>query len=238
MPRANNSSSSSAGRNRNEDRFGTDVKIVLAAADFALPLTSAVLWLRERDVDIRCVRMRPYRLAGGSDRILIDMQEVIPLPEARDHQERVAEKAQRQRDDRSTSRDMRRFDVRIHGHEFSALPKNRAAFEVVRVAISDFAAAPTAILNQTTEGRRRPPNRAILLRLPGRPDGDSVMEQLSALARTNPRRYYTNDSDLFHVGGDTWVFTNQWSGSEVEVFIAELNNEIPDLQVEYEITER
>src|ERR1019366_8018362 len=39
-------------------RFGEDVRIVLAAADFNAEVTSTVLWLNERDLDICCVRIQ------------------------------------------------------------------------------------------------------------------------------------------------------------------------------------
>ena len=40
-------------------KFAQEVRIVLASAEFSLELTSAVLWLNEHDLDIRCVRLRP-----------------------------------------------------------------------------------------------------------------------------------------------------------------------------------
>jgi Protein of unknown function (DUF2924) len=39
---------------------------VLASANFSKELTTAVLWLRDRDIDIRCVRLQPYRMTYGS----------------------------------------------------------------------------------------------------------------------------------------------------------------------------
>ncbi len=42
--------------------FGQDVRIVLVAADFSQELTSTVLWLNERNLDIRCVPHKPYQL--------------------------------------------------------------------------------------------------------------------------------------------------------------------------------
>jgi hypothetical protein len=42
-----------------EDRFGQDTKIVLAVADFGKELTTAVLWLIDHGIDIRCVRLKP-----------------------------------------------------------------------------------------------------------------------------------------------------------------------------------
>ena len=39
----------------NDEEFGQDVRIVLAAPDFGKELTTAVLWMNQRDLDIRCV---------------------------------------------------------------------------------------------------------------------------------------------------------------------------------------
>lgn len=62
------------------------VRIVLVSADFSTELTTAVLWLNKHDVDITCVRLRPYRL--GND-VLIDATQIIPLPEAADYEVRL-----------------------------------------------------------------------------------------------------------------------------------------------------
>ena len=39
-------------------------------------LRKAVLWLNSRDINIRCIRLQPYRADGKT---LIDVQQVIPL---------------------------------------------------------------------------------------------------------------------------------------------------------------
>lgn len=77
-----------------EERFAQDVRIVLASAEFSRELTSAVLWLNERDLDIRCVRLRPY--ADGK-RVLVDVQQVLPLPEASEYFVRLREKKAEER---------------------------------------------------------------------------------------------------------------------------------------------
>jgi hypothetical protein len=43
-----------------EDRFAQDVRIVLASAEFSKELTTAVMWLNDRGLDIRCVRLKPH----------------------------------------------------------------------------------------------------------------------------------------------------------------------------------
>ncbi len=89
----------------NEDDFGQAVRIVLVSADFSKELTTAVIWLNNHDLDIRCVRLKPYQLNGQT---LLDVQQVIPLPEAADFMVKVRRKEQDQRKgrDRSAFRSM------------------------------------------------------------------------------------------------------------------------------------
>ena len=77
-----------------EESFAADVRMVLVSEDFGKELTTAVLWLRERDVDIRCIRLKPYQ---DTDQTMVDVQQVIPLPEAHDYQVQLREKEQQGR---------------------------------------------------------------------------------------------------------------------------------------------
>jgi Domain of unknown function (DUF4268) len=63
-----------------------EVRIVLVAADFSTELTTTVLWLNQRDLDITCIRLRPYRMGAE---VLIDATQIIPLPEAADYEVKV-----------------------------------------------------------------------------------------------------------------------------------------------------
>jgi len=63
-----------------------EVRIVLVSANFSTELTTAVLWLNQRDLDIICIRLRPYRIG---DQVLIDATQIIPLPEAADYEVKV-----------------------------------------------------------------------------------------------------------------------------------------------------
>ncbi len=88
-----------------EDRFAQDVRMVLVSAEFSKELTTAVMWLNERALDIRCVRIKPYEDNG---RVLIDVQQVIPLPEAAAYQVQIREKEQKGRQDRAERYGLRR----------------------------------------------------------------------------------------------------------------------------------
>jgi hypothetical protein len=74
--------------------FAPDVRIVLASAAFSKELTSSVLWLNEHGTDISCIRMKPYTFDG---QILVDVQQIIPLPEAAEYQIRVRDKVRKER---------------------------------------------------------------------------------------------------------------------------------------------
>ncbi|WP_343627072.1 DUF4268 domain-containing protein [Roseateles puraquae] len=88
-----------------EDQFGQDTRILLAAADFSKELTTAVMWLIDRGIDIRCVRMKPYRMVDGS--LLLDVQQLIPLPEATAFQTQIGVKKQAERQNRTVRHELR-----------------------------------------------------------------------------------------------------------------------------------
>jgi hypothetical protein len=85
--------------------FAEDVRIILVAADFSKELTTAVLWLRDREIDIRCIRFRPYL---DNATIMVDVQQILPLPEAHDYQVQLREKEQQGRRQRAE-----RYDIRL-----------------------------------------------------------------------------------------------------------------------------
>ena len=68
-----------------------NVRIVLVSGNFSPELTTAVLWLNKRNLDITCIRLQPYRLGES---VLIDVAQIIPLPEAADYEVKAREQEQ------------------------------------------------------------------------------------------------------------------------------------------------
>jgi hypothetical protein len=68
---------------------GTDQRIIFIAANFRREVTATVLWLREHQIDARCIKVMPYKF---EEELFIDLQQVIPTPEAADYMIRMAEK--------------------------------------------------------------------------------------------------------------------------------------------------
>lgn len=58
-----------------------DQRLMFIAANFRKEVTSTVLWLREHNIDARCFKVTPYSFG---EELLVDIQQVIPTPEAAD----------------------------------------------------------------------------------------------------------------------------------------------------------
>ena len=78
-----------------EETFGQDVRIVMVAREFSKEITTSVLWLNDHDIDVRCVELRPYAF---DSRVLLDVQQIIPLPEADFYNGAAKEKSGRTQD--------------------------------------------------------------------------------------------------------------------------------------------
>lgn len=63
------------------------------------------MWLNERGLDIRCVRLKPYRMASGE--VLLDVQQIVPLPEAEEFQTQINLKKQQEREHRAERQGLR-----------------------------------------------------------------------------------------------------------------------------------
>jgi len=103
---------------KNDDAFAQEVKIVLAAAEFSRELTTSVMWLNDCGLSIRCVRMLPY---VSDNKVLLDVQPVIPIPEIEDYQVQIREKRQKAKVARSGNRDTSRYSIcyrkePVHSH--------------------------------------------------------------------------------------------------------------------------
>jgi hypothetical protein len=111
-------------------RFAADVRLILVAPGFSKELTTTVLWLRDRGVDIRCIRVQPHRLEDGSaDGVLLaDVEQLIPLREAEEFQVRVSRKAQ---EERSSARERPSLDEMMSRIREGCSPAERDAISSI-----------------------------------------------------------------------------------------------------------
>jgi len=211
----------------NEDQFAQEVCIILAAADFSKEITTSVLWLNEHGLDIRCIRLRPYR---DGDKLLLDIQQVIPLPEAEEYQIRIRDKVLLEKASRIQSRDLTKYDVTIGDESFSHLPKRRAIYYVIR-HLCDSGVDPDEICSVIIW-------KSNMMRVV-EGDIDSVefekklSEQLvSEGKKPETRRYFIGDDELIHANEKTYVVTKMWGTRTVEA-IELLLEKFPGCRISY-----
>ena len=83
------------------------------------------MWLNDQGIDIRCIRLKPYDDEG---RLLLDVQQIIPLQEAEQYQVKVREKILRERIARGQSKDFTKYDITIEGITDYRMNKRKAVF--------------------------------------------------------------------------------------------------------------
>ncbi len=213
-----------------EERFAQDVRVILASADFSKELTTAVMWLNQRDLDIRCIRLQPY---SDGDKTLLDVQQVIPLPEIEEFQVQVREKAQRERRTRSDNRDLSRYDVEILGKKYTNLSKRTAILRVVQALIRS---------GHTPEdiGSLREIRRSDFLIAEGNFEDEQAFIEAVTQSGENfkPRRWFTADDKLLHHDGRTYAFAkNVWNRPRWESVMSALAEKYPSAEIRFSPTE-
>lgn len=178
------------------------VRIVLVASGFDPQITTTVLWLNELyQLDITCIRLTPYRLDG---RLILDVQQVIPLPEAEELMVRLRqrESAARVASVRSEGADWTPYVVTTPSGESGPLRKRRAVLTLV-TALAE-AGVDAAAIRAAVPGPR-------FLPVEGELDGEALVEAFVTTypnALGNERRWFT-DAPI-HQEGVTWVLSKMW----------------------------
>jgi hypothetical protein len=204
------------------EEFPKDVRLVLASAEFSKEITTTVLWLNDHGLDVRCVRLRPYNDAG---RLLIDVQQVIPLPEAEDYQIRIRDKKVLERAARTQNRDLTRYDITIAGKTLSNLPKRRAIFQIIRKLFDD-GVDPESIRNVISW------KSDALTPVDGELDSAAYEKALAARLieqgnRPDTHRYFIADDELMRLKGKTYAVSKMW-GTRTARAIEGLMKTFPD----------
>lgn len=208
----------------NEEDFGADIRIILVSGDFSKELTTSVLWLNEKGLDVRCIRLRPYKL---DDQLILQVEQILPLPEAQEYIIGVREK---QRSELiSRTRDLTRFDLEIDGKKFIGLAKRQA---IVRVAMKlcEVGASPEELAD--IAGRSI---NAVWRWADGALDSNEIFSKLKMQAEAGgpafqPGRWFFDDEFLIKTGGKTWAFTKMW-GIKTEEVMSDWISKYPQANV-------
>lgn len=74
---------------------GTDQRLIMVAAQFRKEVTSTVLWLLKHNVRVQCFKATPFQLG---EQTFLNLEQVIPLPEAEELMIGIAAKEQEEID--------------------------------------------------------------------------------------------------------------------------------------------
>ncbi|MFD8495901.1 hypothetical protein [Amycolatopsis sp. NPDC059657] len=202
-----------------------EVRVVLVSGGFDREITTTVLWLNEvYGLDIQCVRLTPYKVG---ERLLLDVQQVIPLPEATDLTIQLRRRETQARAVRvGSGRDWTPYAITTPDGTTEPLRKRQAVLALVCGLHA--AGVPATQLAEAL------PNSRFLSFL-GTPTDDEVSEQFVAAypkAKGNLGRWFV-DSPL-REGDRTWVLSKMWSRN-TEPVLAKLLALAPDgLSFNYE----
>ncbi|QJD90134.1 hypothetical protein HH213_08510 [Duganella dendranthematis] len=205
--------------------FSNKVRIILASADFSKEITSTVLWLNAQGLDVTCVKMRPHSFQG---RVLLDIEQVVPLPEAAAFQVAIREKSLAQQAVAANGRDFTRYRLTtLQGEMLTNLPKRRFIYQVVSEAIK-LGVKPAEILGVIPWRQAN-----MFISAPGRLSGAALM---STDSDRSPTRYFCEDDEVFHVDDHTYSMSNQW-GTRTEEAVKKILKILPanhGIRYEYE----
>lgn len=184
----------------NEEKFANDVRIILVSADFSREITTTVLWLIERDIDIKCIRIKPQK--NGSD-LFFDIQQIIPLPETKDYQVKLREKVAEQRQARKEgTRDYTRFDVEVGGEKEYNLNKRQTMHFVIKHCILN-GISPSELMEVTN------PSKWIWVDKECMSRSEFEAEKIQNTKAYDSTRWFNANDELFVVNGKTYAYSNQ-----------------------------
>jgi hypothetical protein len=206
-----------------EPTISSEVRVLLVSADFGREITTTVLWLNGFEgMDIRCVRLVPYQLDG---KVFVDIQQVLPLPEAADYQVRLRRKDAARDRARATGKDFTRFQVAVDDVALPAENK-RHSIRVMIQQLINRGVAPSAIAQVLTD-------RAMLA-VPGHlTDEQEVTKALvAAYPSVSVSRYFTQYPLVDETRDATYVVKNHW-GHRTESTLTALAEAFPESNVTF-----
>jgi len=211
-----------------EDEFANDVRIILVSADFSIEITTSVLWLIERGIDIKCIRIKPQK---DGENIYFDIQQLIPLPETADYQVKLREKVAEQRQARRESqRDYSKFNLNINGTEYLNLNK-RATMILTMQKCIEKGISPEDLMEFTGTGRWISVDKICQTK-----DEFETAYRLTNKRKYDGSRWFNSDDELLVYKGKTYVFSNQ-HGKGTYKLVNDIFKKYPELNATVEKNE-
>ena len=196
-----------------EDDFAQNVRIVLTSANFSKEITTSVLWLNERDLDISCVRLSLHKI---DDKLVLSADQIIPLPEAESYQIGVRQKRREERVSRNDKKDRSLFTISYKDVPYEKdFKKSDIGFFTVR-ALADNKLIDQAafdFLRTDTSCRLR------LIKLP---------EEMTEVEKRYSKYRLNREPEVFFREQGYYIARN-WRIDEIPDFIEKMEGRFPDI---------
>ena len=197
--------------NTEQVKIPDEVKIILTNEDFKRPeLTATILWLTANyNIDIRCIRLLPYQ-NNDSAKIFIDVQQIIPLLEAKEYQIQKQNKSMKEKAGKESAKNYTKY--KFDGKKHS---KNRLVLAVVKKYLSKNP-------NITYE--------ELEVIFPKNTQGSlGVFSDLDNIKDSS--RYFTEEDEILTLqDGRQIAVSTQWGKPTIDIFLEAIRD------LEYEIT--
>lgn len=181
-----------------EENFAISTKIVLVSNDFSKEFTTSVMWLNNNyGMDIKCLRLVPYK---HENQTLVDVQQIIPLPEAESYQIKIRQQSEERKVARETSKDYTQYN--FEGISYS---KRRLVFAVIDQWVK---------LN-------KPQSYEELIRVFSMPKlFEGVQKAKDKYQRQGVARHFLEENEIFRFpNGEQYALSNQWGSVNIEKFL-------------------
>lgn len=196
-----------------------DVRIILVSAGFDREITTTVLWLNDvHGMDITCIRLVPYFQPGRPP--LVDVQQVIPLPEAAEYQVKIRHREAVIRAGASSGKDYTKYVIITPDGRSPALSKRAAMLAMVQAVHA---------AGVTLDSIREALTPAKFQFVPGILSGAALAAAWQKDWGRSPERYFA--SNPFHGADKTYLLTAQW-GRQTEERLTALAALTPEVDFE------
>lgn len=185
-----------------EDDFALDVRVILVSSNFSKELTTSIMWLNQRNLDIRCVRLISYKY---QNQILLDVQQIIPLPEAESYQVKIKQQSEKRKEAKKSSKDYTSYI--FQGKSFN---KRKLVLAIIQHWVSENKPNNLFELLQVFPQEIR--NGGLFV---------TVEEAKAIYDRQGIYRQFLGDSEIIEFSdASKYAISNQWGKGNIDKFIA------------------
>ena len=197
--------------------FGKNVRIILASEEFSEEITTSVLWLNDRDLDITCFRLSLHKL--GNNQLVLSADQIIPLPEAEEYQIDVKKKRREERVSKKDGKDRSLYTIFYEGGAYKeGFKKTNIGYYTVKLLESK------GLINDKVFNFLYNDKSCGLQLL-------KSLEEMTDIEKRNSKYKFNSDPELYYNERAYFVARN-WGAYNVPTFIGRIEEKFPKIRFE------